>query len=72
MAFGAFALLVEEVQTVLLLLRQGGLIAGKVAVVGGITRDDGALEGRQGLRNAIEGDRPVSEGGGEKRAGAHE
>ena len=35
-AFGAFTFLVEEIQTILLLLCQRGPVAGKVAVVGGI------------------------------------
>ena len=66
-AFGAFAFAVEEIQAILLLLRQSGLVAGEVAIVGGISGHDGALEGGDGLRDAIEVDGAVPEGGGKKR-----
>ena len=53
-AFGAFTFLVEEIQTILLLFGQRGLVAGKVAVVGRIARQDRALEGRNGFGDSRE------------------
>ena len=66
-ALGAFALLVEEIQAILLLLGQRRLVAGQVAVVGGVSRDDGALEGGNRLGNTIIGNGAVPESRGEKR-----
>ncbi len=66
-AFGAFTLLVEEIQAVLLLFGQRRLIAGPVAVVGGVSRYDGSLEGGNSFGNTIKGNGAVTEGRGEKR-----
>jgi len=66
-AFGAFALLVEEIEAVLLLLGQRRFVSGTVAVVGGVSRYDGTFEGGNSLGNTIVGNGAVTECGGEKR-----
>jgi len=66
-AFGAFAFAIEEIEAILLLLAESRLVAGEVAIVRGVSGNYGALEGSDGLRDAIEVDGAVSEGSHEKR-----
>jgi len=46
-------------------LAEGGGVAADEAVIGAVRGDQGALEGGQGLGDAVEGDLPVAEGPGE-------
>ena len=60
---------VEEIEAILLLLGQRCPVSGAVAVVGGVSRDDGTFKGGNSLGNTIIGNgvRPA-ESGGKKRA----
>ncbi len=66
-AFRAFALAVEEVQAVLFLFAKGVFVTRDETIVAGVAGEDRAFKGAYALRDAVEGDTAISEGGSKQR-----